>query len=152
MRYLTLLPFMGLVAIAASTGTFFQPGAWYDALAKPSFTPPGWLFGPVWTVIYALIAIAGWLVWRAEGFSFLLAVWAAQLVFNTAWSWLMFGQHAIGWAFADIVLMWLSIAVFMALAWPAYPLAVAFFGIYLAWVTFAATLNFRIWQLNPAAS
>jgi len=143
---------MALVAIVASTGTFFQPGVWYDGLIKPSFTPPGWLFGPVWTVIYALIAIAGWLVWRSEGFGLLLAVWAAQLVFNMAWSWLMFGQHAIGWALTDIGLMWLSIVTFIVLAWSTYPLAAGFFGIYLAWATFAGALNFRIWQLNGSAT
>ena len=73
MRYLSLLPFLGLVAIVATTGALFQPGAWYAALVKPAFTPPGWLFGPVWTVIYVLIAISGWMVWRAEGFGLLLS-------------------------------------------------------------------------------
>ena len=150
MRYLTLLPFLGLVAIVATTGAMFQPGAWYAALIKPAFTPPGWLFGPVWTVIYILIAIAGWLVWRAEGVGALLVLWGAQLVLNMAWSWIMFERHEIGLALIDIVLLWLVIATFIGFAWPLYPIPAALFGVYLAWVSFATALNFRIWQLNPA--
>ena len=152
MRYLSLLPFLGLVAIVATTGALFQPGAWYAALVKPAFTPPGWLFGPVWTVIYVLIAISGWMVWRVEGFGLLLGLWISQLALNMAWSWIMFERHEIGFALLDIVLLWLVIAAFIALAWPAYPLPAAFFAVYLAWVSFATLLNFRIWQLNGAAT
>lgn len=152
MRYLSLLPFLALVALVATTGALFQPGAWYAALAKPSFTPPGWVFGPVWTVMYILIAIAGWLVWRAEGLGLLLALWAVQLVLNMAWSWIMFGRHEIGWALVDIAVLWLVIAAFIALAWSTRPAAAALFGAYLAWVSFAALLNLRIWQLNASTT
>jgi tryptophan-rich sensory protein len=152
MRYLTLLPFLGLVALVASTGAIFMPGEWYLGLVKPSFTPPGWVFGPVWTVIYVLIAIAGWIVWRGEGLGVLIALWGAQLVFNLAWSWIMFDRHEIGWALVDILLLWGTIAAFVVLALPKYPIAAALFGVYLAWVSFATALNFRIWQLNGAAT
>lgn len=152
MRYLTLLPFLGLVAIVASTGALFQPGEWYQTLNKPSFTPPGWLFGPVWTLIYLLIAISGWLVWRAEGFGLLMTLWVTQLLLNMAWSWIMFGRQEIGLALIDIGLLWVSIAAFIGLAWTTYPVAAGLFAVYLAWVSFATVLNYTIWQLNGAAS
>jgi tryptophan-rich sensory protein len=152
MKYLSLLPFLGLVAIVAATGAMFMPGEWYQGLAKPSFTPPGWVFGPVWTVIYVLIAIAGWLVWRQEGLGLLLVVWGVQLILNMAWSWIMFERHEIGWALIDIIALWATIALFIGLAWTKYPVAAGLFGVYLAWVSFATALNFRIWQLNVPAN
>jgi len=152
LKYLSLLPFLAIVAVVATTGAMFQPGDWYQTIAKPSFTPPGWLFGPVWTVIYVLIAIAGWLVWRAEGVGVLLGVWVLQLLLNMAWSWIMFDRHEIGWALVDILALWGTIAVFIVLAWPKSMVAALLFCVYLAWVTFATALNFRIWQLNVGAT
>jgi len=152
LKYLSLLPFVAVVAIVATTGAMFQPGEWYQTLAKPSFTPPGWLFGPVWTVMYVLIAISGWLVWRAEGIGLLVGLWCGQLILNMAWSWIMFERNEIGWALVDILLLWGTIAVFIVLAWPKSVVAALFFGIYLAWVSFATLLNFRIWQLNVGAT
>ena len=143
-----LIIFLVLVGVAASTGTLVQPGPWYDALAKPAWTPPGWLFGPVWLVLYVMIAVAGWLVWREAGLGLLIGIWGLQLVLNMAWSWIMFGQHQIGLAFADIVAMWLAIAAFIVLAWPVQQTAALLFVPYLAWVSFAAALNFAIWRLN----
>ena len=152
MKYLSLLPFVALVAIVATTGALFQPGEWYQTLAKPSFTPPGWVFGPVWTVMYVLIAIAGWLVWRAEGIGLLVGIWCVQLILNMAWSWIMFERHEIGWALVDIAVLWATIALFIMLAWPKSVVAALFFCVYLAWVSFATLLNFRIWQLNVGAT
>ena len=152
MSYLSLLPFLGLVAIVSITGSRFRPEEWYRSLKKPWFTPPGWVFGPVWAIMYVLIAIAGWLVWRGEGISLTLFVWGAQLVLNMAWSWIMFGRRNIGLALIDIGLLWASVALFILLAWPDYPVAAAIFGLYLVWVSFASALNFRIWQLNSAAT
>ena len=126
----------------------YKPGDWYVALSKPDWTPPGWLFGPVWTILYVMIAIAGWLVWQRAGVAAVFWVWLAQLAFNMAWSWIMFGQQQIGWAFADIVLLWISIVLFLVLAWPASQTAALLFLPYLAWVSFAAALNFTIWRLN----
>src|SRR3569623_1368367 len=97
--WLCLLPFLAGVASAAATGIVFMPGTWYKSLRKPSWTPPDWLFGPAWTVLYVMIAIAGWMVWKAEGFGLALVFWGCYVAFNTAWSWLMFGRHRIGWAF-----------------------------------------------------
>lgn len=148
MKYLTLLPFILAVALVAAVGGTFKPGAWYLALAKPTWTPPGWLFAPVWSVLYVMIAVAGWLVWRKAGFGLVLGIWALQLVLNMAWSWIMFGQHQIGWALVDIIGLWLAIAAFTLLAWPLSPTAAALFVPYLAWVSFATALNFAIWRLN----
>ncbi len=149
MRYLTLVPFILAVALMSATGAYFRPGSWYLALAKPWWTPPGWLFGPAWLVLYVLIAIAGWLVWERGGWSAALAVWCVQLGFNAAWSWLMFGQHQIGGAMLDVAALWLAIAAFIVLAWPLSQTASLLFLPYLAWVTFAGALNFTIWRLNP---
>jgi translocator protein len=150
--YLMLLPFVVLVGITAVTGARFMPGEWYAELAKPSWTPPNWLFGPAWTILYIMIAIAGWRVWLQAGAGLVLAVWLVQLAFNMAWSWIMFGEHKIGLAFADIMLLWLSILAFIVLAWPVDRVAAWLFIPYLAWVSYAATLNFAIWRLNPTAT
>jgi benzodiazapine receptor len=124
----------------------------YAALSRPAWAPPSWLFGPVWTALYAMIAIAGWLVWRRAGFGPALLGYAAQLVLNAAWTPLFFGAARYGWAFAEIVALWLAIGVTVALfarisraaAWLLVP--------YWLWVTFAAALNFTIWQLNQGRS
>jgi len=146
----TLLVFFGLVFVTALSGALFMPGAWYQGLAKPSFTPPNWLFAPAWTVLYAMIAVAGWLIWEKAGPSPALYAWGAQLVFNAMWSWIMFGRKEIGWALVDLIAMWLSIVAFIVLAWPVSQLAALLFVPYLAWVSFAGLLNQAIWRLNPA--
>ena len=99
-------------------------------------------------MLYALIAIAGWLVWRAEGMGAALAAWIVQLVFNGAWSFAMFGAHQIGLAMIISLMLWLAIVAFMVLALPASQTAVLLFVPYLAWVSYATLLNIRIWQLN----
>jgi tryptophan-rich sensory protein len=129
MQILALFVCAALVATAATTGSFFRPGEWYAALAKPSWTPPGWIFGPVWAVLYVMIAAAGWLAWRG-GATAALAVWA------------------LGLAALDIVALALTIVLFIALAWRSSPAASLLFVPYLAWVSFAAALNITIWQLN----
>jgi len=146
--YATLFFFFALVAAAAVTGARFEPGPWYDTLVKPSWTPPKWLFPVAWTVLYAMIAVAGWLVWKAEGIGAALVVWAVGLALNAAWSWLMFGEKQIGWALADLVGMWLSIVVFIVLALPVSQTAAWLFVPYLVWVSYAGALNFAIWRAN----
>lgn len=125
-------------------------GSRYAELARPDWAPPSWLFGPVWTVLYVMIAISGWLVWRRAGFGPALIAYAVQLVLNAAWTPLFFAAGRFGWAFADIVALWLAIGTTVVLfarisraaAWLLVP--------YWLWVTFAAALNFSIWQLNQA--
>ncbi|MGQ0672894.1 MAG: TspO/MBR family protein [Hyphomicrobium sp.] len=149
MKYLSLLPFLLLVVAAATTGALFMPGAWYAGLAKPSWTPPDWLFGPAWTVLYFMIAVAGWRVWQAEGLGPALVIWLVGLAFNAAWSYLMFGIHRIDLALFDAFAMLASIIAFILAAWRVDATAALLFVPYLAWVSFATVLNYTIQQMNP---
>lgn len=144
----TLIVFLALVSLAAVTGSQFMPGPWYETLTKPWWTPPKWLFPIAWTILYIMIAVAGWRVWQAEGVGPALMVWALGLVFNAAWSWLMFGEKQIGWALADLVAMWLTVAAFIVLALPVDRTAALLFAPYLVWVSYAGALNFVIWRWN----
>ncbi len=147
----TFLIFLLLVGLAAWSGAQFEPGAWYASLAKPSWTPPNWLFGPVWTVLYVGIAIAGWQAWKRSGRKVtpLLGLWGVQLVLNTAWSWLFFGLHRPGVALVEIVALLATIVAFAILARPVSALASTLFIPYALWVSFATALNGAIWRLNP---
>jgi benzodiazapine receptor len=124
---------------------------WYPTLAKPAWTPPAWVFGPVWTVLYALMGAAAWRVWRRHGVAGALrplALFAVQLILNAAWSWIFFGFRMPGAAFAEIVVLWAAIAATTASFWRADRPAGILFIPYLLWVTFAAALNFALWRLN----
>ena len=144
----------GLAAAAAAvTGSLAAISAAdrYGALVQPAWAPPTWLFGPVWTLLYATIAVAGWLVWRKDGWTgarTALTVFAVQLVLNALWTPLFFGAGLFGVAFVEIVLLLLSIVATIVLfarhSRPAAGLLVP----YLAWVTFASALNLAIWLLN----
>ncbi len=150
--WMTFLPFLVAVFVVAVSGAVFMPGPWYETLEKPSWTPPNWLFAPAWTVLYVMIAGAGWLVWKAEGFGIALGVWALNLVFNAAWSWLMFGRHRIGAALVDALAMLATIVAFIALAWPLSQTAALLFVPYFFWVAFASALNWAILARNPDAA
>ncbi|MFZ4807141.1 MAG: TspO/MBR family protein [Hyphomicrobiaceae bacterium] len=147
--WMSFAPFLLAVIAVCASGVFFMPGPWYKTLSKPSWTPPDWLFGPAWTVLYMMIAAAGYLAWRAEGFGPALVFWSLNLVFNALWSWLMFGRHQIGAALADAVAMLVTIIGFIATAWPSSPMAAALFVPYLAWVAFATALNWALLARNP---
>ena len=124
---------------------------WYAALRKPSFNPPGWVFGPVWTVLYACMAIAAWLVWRRLGFSGgagPLTLFAVQLALNAAWMPLFAGLKSPGLAFADIVALWVMIVATMVAFFRVSRPAGWLMAPYLAWTTFAAVLNFALWRMN----
>ncbi|MBC7235895.1 MAG: tryptophan-rich sensory protein [Chloroflexi bacterium] len=136
---------------AAYVGSRFPVDEWYAALAKPSWNPPNWLFGPVWSVLYLLMAISAWLVWRQEGFSnaiLPLGIFILQLVLNAAWSWLFFGLHRLSLAFAEIIALWLVILVNIVLFWRVNTVSGVLLLPYLIWVTFAAFLNYTLWRLN----
>ncbi|SDF97196.1 TspO/MBR family protein [Pseudonocardia oroxyli] len=148
---LALLGFLVAVAIVAVVGGLASASAaeQYAGFVQPSWAPPSWLFGPVWTVLYLLIAVSGWLVWRRSGLTAPAhVVYGVQLLLNMAWTPLFFGAGRFGLAFAEIVLLWLSIVATTVLfarhsrpaAWLLAP--------YLAWVTFASALNLAIWTLN----
>ena len=140
--------FAGLCLLAALSGALFKPGAWHAALAKPRWHPPTWLFGPAWSVLYLMIATAGWLVWQAAGWSPALVAWLVQLGLNAAWSWLFFGLRRPDLAFAEVVLLWLSILACVLLFAPVSLAAAGLMLPYLAWVGFAAALNLSMWRLN----
>ncbi|NJP33061.1 TspO/MBR family protein [Micromonospora thermarum] len=149
-QWWALLGFGAAVLVAAAIGGLGVRGtaAEYANLDQPSWAPPSGLFGPVWTVLYAMIALAGWLVWRRVGFGPAVWAWTAQLLLNAVWTPLFFGAGRYGLAFAEIVLLWLAIGVTVALFWPVSGAATALMLPYWAWVTFAAALNLAIWQLN----
>lgn len=128
--------------------TTYMPGPFYAALQKPAWTPPDHVFPIVWAILYVMIAVAGWIAWRAQGFGPLLWIWLLQLAVAGAWSYLMFGEKQIGHAFVDVVSLWLAIAAFIAVAWPVRRSAALLFVPYFLWVSVAAALNFEIWRLN----
>jgi tryptophan-rich sensory protein len=124
---------------------------WYPSLAKPSWTPPNWVFGPVWTFLYLTMGVAAWLVWRRAGWAAAaipLTLFAAQLALNALWTPLFFGLHRPDLAFADIVVLWLAIVAATVAFWRVTPSAAILMLPYLAWVSFASALNFAIWRMN----
>jgi len=146
-----LAGWMALCFSAAALGGIASPGEWYRSLERPAWTPPDQVFGPVWTLLYATMAIAAWMVWRQEGLRgarLALGCFLAQLALNTMWSWLFFGWQRPGWAFVEIGFLWLAIAV-TAVMFSRIRIAAGLLLLpYLTWVTFAAALNFEIWRLN----
>jgi translocator protein len=146
-----LLASLALVAAVVGVGGRFMPGQWYAQLAKPSWTPPNWLFGPAWTLLYILMAVSAWLVWRSAGLRSVwmpLCVYILQLILNALWSWIFFGLHRIGLALGNIAALWAAIVVTCVLFWRVRALAGALFVPYLGWVTFAGVLNYAMWRLN----
>lgn len=136
---------------AAYIGSRFPVDEWYTGLVKPSWNPPNWLFGPVWSVLYLLMAISVWLVWLKEGLAgalIPLGIFLLQLVLNAAWSWLFFGRHEMGIAFLEILVLWAAILICIFLFWELNPLSGILLVPYILWVTFAAVLNYTLWQLN----
>ena len=122
---------------------------WYEGLSKPDWTPPNWLFAPVWTIMYVAMAIAAWLVWRRSGLAAVpMQLFLLQLLLNVAWSAVFFRFRSPGWAFLEIVALWCAI-LFTAIAFGrAAPVAGWLMIPYLVWVSYAAALNFAIWRLN----
>lgn len=150
-EWLGLVGWLALTFAVAWFGSRFEPGPWYAGLTKPSWTPPSWLFGPVWSVLYALMAVAAWWVWRPGGFArapVALGLFLLQLALNGAWSWLFFGQHRVGAAAVEIVVLWLVILATTVAFWRLSRPAGALLLPYLAWVAYAAALNLSIWRLN----
>jgi tryptophan-rich sensory protein len=148
---LALGGWLALSFAAAALGAFFLPGAWYAGLQKPSWNPPNWIFGPVWTALYTLMAVAAWLVWRRGGFAaqrVALSLFLLQLLLNALWSPLFFGLQNPALALVDILLLGIALLGTVAAFWQARPLAGALLVPYLAWVGFAGALNFALWRLN----
>jgi len=153
-RWLGLVFSFALCFAVAGIGGRWTAGeisGWYRTLARPAIAPPNWVFGPVWTLLYGLMAFAAWRVWLAEhssARSWAVGLFLAQLALNLAWTWIFFRKHAIGAALIEIALLWAAICattlafsrVEHAAAWLMAP--------YLAWVTFASALNAAYWRLN----
>ncbi|GAA1396935.1 TspO/MBR family protein [Catellatospora coxensis] len=149
-QWWALAGFFAAVIAVALVGSLAvaRPADDYAALARPGWAPPSWLFGPVWTVLYAMIAVAGWLVWRRAGWGPAMWAYTLQLVLNAIWTPLFFGAGQRGLAFADIVALWLAIAATVLLFRRISALAAWLLVPYWLWVTFAGALNFTIWHLN----
>ena len=148
---LVLVGWLALSFTAAAMGGFFLLGEWYASLRKPAWNPPNWIFGPVWTVLYATMGVTAWLVWKRGGIAgqrIALSLFLLQLLLNALWSPLFFGLRNPGLAFVDIVLPWLAVLVTVIAFWKAHSFSGALLVPYLTWVTFASALNFAIWRLN----
>lgn len=152
---LTLVVFVLICQAAGGIGGLFTAtsvGTWYAALRKPPYNPPGWIFGPVWTVLYALMGVAAWLVvrrgWNSVAVKAALAAFVAQLVLNMLWSAVFFGMRSPGIAFIELLGLWVAILVTIRLFWRVSPTAGALLVPYVLWVSFAAVLNYSIWRLN----
>ena len=140
-------------AAAAGALASARAGSFYGQLERPSWAPPSWLFSPVWTALYVLMAIAVWLVWRERGFAgarTALLFYIVQLVANALWTWLFFAWRQGGAAFAEILLLWVLILATIISFWRIRRLGAVLLLPYLAWVTFAAALTLAVWRMNPA--
>ena len=140
------------LAVGALGSVFTKPSipTWYAALNRPGFAPPNWLFAPVWTTLYILMAVAAWRAWKATGLkSSALIAYAIQLVLNVAWSAIFFGLHRIDLALVEIAVLWLAILATIILFWRADRIAGLLMLPYLAWTGFAGFLNYAFWSLNP---
>jgi benzodiazapine receptor len=147
-----LVLWLALCLSASSTAVFVSTGDWFAQLQKPAWNPPAWIFGPVWTTLYIMMGVAAWLVWREGGWktqTLPLGLFFLQWLFNVLWTPLFFGVHRIGIAFADISMLWFVLATTVICFYRVSPRAGILLIPYLAWVSFAAVLNFTIWRLNP---
>ncbi|HOT36268.1 MAG TPA: tryptophan-rich sensory protein [Candidatus Latescibacteria bacterium] len=137
------------VSVIGGLFTASSVGTWYEGLAKPSWRPPNWLFGPVWTILYAMMAVSAWLVWKKAGFGSALLMFAVQLLINGIWSPVFFGAQSLGGGLVVIVALWFAIVGTIAMFWPVSLAAALLLLPYLAWVSFATVLNAAIWRMNP---
>jgi benzodiazapine receptor len=139
------------VAGLGSLATMPEIPTWYATLRKPAWTPPNWLFGPVWTALYAAMAIAAWIIWRRAGWeesNGALWLFIIQLALNLAWSFIFFKFHNPQWAFVEIVALWIAIAATMMKFAAISRVSAILLVPYLVWVTYAAALNFAVWRMN----
>lgn len=143
---------VSFIAAAIGSAASIQAGSFYTQIVRPDWAPPPDVFGPVWTVLYALMGIAAWLVWRVAGFRAArtaLTLFLMQLAVNALWTWLFFAWRLGAWALADIILLCGLIVATLVTFWRIRPLAGALLVPYLLWVSFASALNYSVWRLNP---
>lgn len=149
-RYAWLAVFLLLVIIAAAVAGSFEAGDWYYTMRKPGWTPPPWVFGLVWSVLYLLMALAMWQVWVSMHNTRVGALvwWLLQLGLNVAWSWLFFGLHRSGWAMAELLVLIGLVILCIRAFFASSRVAAALLMPYLAWLLFAWVLNVSIWMMN----
>jgi tryptophan-rich sensory protein len=152
MKFIICLLIPILVGGTAGFFTTSEIPGWYSTIQKPSFNPPNWIFGPVWTTLYILMGIASWFVLKSKvpdaQKQTALILYGVQLILTFFWSFIFFKQHQLGWAFAEILLLWLSIFITIILFSRIHEGAAWLLVPYISWVSFASILNFYIWQLN----
>ncbi|MCG2595409.1 tryptophan-rich sensory protein [Ramlibacter sp. XY19] len=151
-----LIAWLAIVFAVAAVGAVasVDAGAFYAQLVRPDWAPPASAFGPVWSVLYLLMGLAAWLVWRNQGAKRLrlaLVLFFCQLCANALWSWLFFGWRNGALAFADVLVLLALIAATLVVFWRISRLAGMLLVPYLAWVTLATALTWAVWQRNPAA-
>jgi len=154
-QWFGLLGWLAATFAAGSVGAIASSRAatFYGQLSQPRWSPPAWLFGPVWSVLYIAMAVAAWLVWRERGFRgapTALGLFVVQLIANALWTWLFFVLHQGALSLAEIVVLWLLIAATISRFWPIDRLAALLLVPYLAWISFASALTLSLWRLNPA--
>lgn len=154
-QWLMLAIFVSICIAVGGFGAIYTESTravWFDTLRQPDWSPPAWLFGPVWAILYLFMAVAAWLVWRnARSYrqtAGALILFGIQLALNLAWSGIFFGLRSPGAAFIEILSLWVAIVATMIAFWRVTRLAGLLFVPYLLWVTFASALNYAIWQLN----
>lgn len=142
------------LVVGGTSGFFTITGvdSWFQTVNKPSWNPPNWIFGPVWTSLYALMGVALFLVWKSDGSDMLkktaIALFAVQMILNFFWSFIFFDQHQIGWALVEIIVLWISILLTIFAFGNVSKLAAWLLVPYISWVSFATILNYSIWKLN----
>jgi tryptophan-rich sensory protein len=152
--WLALVVFIAICFAVAGIGSAFTAGSvktWYPGLLKPPGTPPAWVFGPVWSTLYLMMATSAWLVWRQrdlEDVALALAVFVAQLILNGLWSYIFFGLRRPGAALIEIIVLLVAIAITTIKFFEHSRLSLWLMTPYLAWVTYASYLNYGIWRLN----
>ena len=154
-QVLSLVAWLVATFVTGGIGAFasVNAGAFYGELSRPSWAPPAWLFGPVWSVLYVLMGVAAWLVWRKHGFrgaSTALTLFVAQLFANALWTWIFFVWHQGALSLVEIMALCLLIACTILSFWRLHRVAALLLVPYLAWVSFATALTFSLWRLNPA--
>lgn len=158
-NFFKLIIAIAVSEVAGIIGSVFTMSAiptWYAGLAKSSLNPPAWIFGPVWTTLFAIMGVAAWLIWKngitRKDVKIALIIFDIQLILNVLWSIIFFGWHSPGWAFVEIIFLWIAILatiiIFAKISRPAAWLLAP----YIIWVSFAGYLNFSIWQINSSAN
>ncbi len=150
-NYLALIGWLALTFSATLTAIFVNTGGWYEQLAKPVWNPPDWIFGPVWTVLYIMMAVAAWLVWQRGGWKqqrLPLTLYLVQWALNALWTPLFFGLQRPGLAFVEILVLLVAIIATLVAFWRVRLTAAILLIPYALWAAFAAALNFTIWRMN----